>query len=62
MRRRHPRRLDDLDGAVVVAVVSVRIVQMTVDQVAGVVAVGNSLVTAARTVDVTFFMPVALVT
>lgn len=51
----------ELDWAVVVAVVAVREVQVAVDQVAGVIAVGHGLVAAAGAVDVTGFVAAALV-
>ena len=47
-----PARLQDRDTAVVVAVVPVWVVQMAVDQVVNVVAVGHRLVTAAGTMHV----------
>ena len=42
------RRLDDLDGAVVVAVAAVRMVQVALHEVVGVVAVRDCLVAAPR--------------
>ena len=45
------RALRQCDGPVVVAVISVGVMQATVDQVINVVAVGNSLVTATRTMN-----------
>ena len=44
--------LGESDRAVVVAVLAVRVVQVAVDEVVDVVAVGNRLVTAAGAVDV----------
>jgi hypothetical protein len=46
------RRLHDLDGAVVVAVITVGVVQSAVDEVVGVVSVRHRVVSAARPVGV----------
>ena len=52
---------DQFYGTVVVAVVAVREMKMSFYDIADVVSVGNSFVSAARTVDMTFFVTVALV-
>lgn len=43
---------DELDGTVVVAVVTMRVVEVTFDEIVGVVTVRDCLVTAARSVFV----------
>jgi hypothetical protein len=46
---------------VVVAVIAVRVMQMTVDQVVGVIAVGHGFMTATGTMLVVFIMAAATV-
>lgn len=61
MRRSAYRELlRELHLTVVVAVIAVRMVQVTVHQVVGVIAVGDSLVAAARTVLVSFLVTAAV--
>jgi hypothetical protein len=47
---------DPLDLTMVVAMVAVRVVQMTTDEIIDMVAVWNALVSAARSMDVVFVM------
>ena len=48
--------LGQVDWSVVVAVVAVRMVQATLDQIVDVIPVGNRFVTAAGTVDMSRFV------
>lgn len=50
---------NDLNRPVVVTVIAVRVVQVTINQVADVVAMRDSLVTAARAMHMSRFMSVA---
>ena len=56
-----PDPLGELDGAVVVAVAAVRVVQVTVDQVVDVVTVGHGLVAAAGAMHVVARVPATVV-
>jgi hypothetical protein len=54
-------RSDDLDGAVIVAVVAVWVVQMAIDEVIGVVAVRNRLVATTRAMHMALVVLAAIV-
>ena len=56
-----PDLLGELDGAVVVAVAAVRVMQVAVDEVVDVVTVGHGLVAAAGAVHVVAGVPATVV-
>ncbi len=55
------KSLDDLDGPVIITMVTVGVMEVSLHQIVDMVAMGHSFVTTTWTVNVVWVVPVALV-